>query len=323
MTTKYNFVIDSTNLELVNYLKLRGEDGAAIFTRGDLNWCLQSFLILSKRNNLQVECSNCLKADAINLVHSDQLLKLKGSIDKFIVCIRADYPKRRWAQYHVVQNKNQLSFNTSFIPHWVQPGLIKRDPMREGVLRVAYSGQVFNGNLAGSENAWKTLFEPHGIEFVALTAGAWHNLSSIDVLIAIRSFDTKPHNSKPPTKLFSAWHAKIPLVAGYDSAFMQMGTPREDYLLVKTPEEAVSAVLKLRDEPALYKRLVENGSAKAALYNEDTIAKQWEEILTKQIKNRYEKWKSNSALEKIKFNFLLNLGLAEHQSKQIIKRLIS
>jgi hypothetical protein len=82
-------------------------------------------------------------------------------------------------------------------------------------------------------------------------------------------------------------------------------------------------VLKLRDEPALYKRLVENGSAKAALYNEDTIAKQWEEILTKQIKNRYEKWKSNSALEKIKFNFLLNLGLAEHQSKQIIKRLIS
>ena len=319
---KYNFVIDCTNSELENYIYLNWEEAAKTFTRGDLNWCLQCYLILLKRNQLKVQCSNSLNQNAINLLHSDQLLKIKGKPNQFIVCIRADYPKRYWAHYHIVQNKTQLTSNTSFVPHWVQPGLVARSPKRQNVLRVAYSGQTFNNNLAGDEEVWKKLLEPHGIEFVTLTAGFWHDLSCIDVLIGIRSFDTKPHDTKPPTKLFSAWHSGIPFIGGYDSAFMQVGIPGEDYLLVKTPEEAVAAVLKLRDDNNLYEKLVRNGLAKAALYNENTIAKTWENILSGPVIKRYEQWKSRPNYERIRFNLLLKAGLLEHQTKQVVKKFL-
>jgi hypothetical protein len=321
-TVKYNFVIDSKDSELKNYINLQWEEAAKTFTRGDLNWCLQCYLILSKRNQLNIQCSNSLNQNAINLLHSDQLLKIKGKPNQFIVCIRADYPKRYWAHYHIVQNKNQLCSNTSFVPHWVQPGLIARNPIRQKILRVAYSGQTFNGNLASDEDTWKKLFESYGIEFVTLTAGFWHDLSCIDVLIGIRSFDKKPHDTKPPTKLFSAWHSRIPFIGGYDSAFMQVGTPGEDYLLAKTPEDVVAAVLKLRDDHNLYEKLVKNGLAKAALYNENAIAETWENILLGPVTKRYEQWKFRPTYEKIRFDILLKAGLLEHQSKQVMKKLL-
>lgn len=320
-TIKYNFVIDCKDSELPYYINLERDNAVQIFSRGDLCWCLQTYLILLKRANLQVQCSNHLQHNAINIIHSDQLLKIKGSHDKFIICIRADYPKRSWAHYHIVQNQNQLHSNTSFIPHWIQPGIIKRNSLRQGVSKVVYSGQPFNGNLAGSEEAWKKLFKSHNIEFKILSAGSWHDLSSVDVLIAIRSFDKKPHNTKPPSKLFNAWHACIPFVGGYDSAFMQVGTPGKDFLLAKTPKEVISAVLKLKNEPGLYEKIVKNGLRKTALYNETTIAECWEDMLIN-IVSRYEKWRSHSLYERLRFNTLLRTSIIEHKSKQFIKKII-
>ena len=188
---------------------------------------------------------------------------------------------------------------------------------------MAYSGQTFNGNFAGDENNWQTLLKPYNIEFTTLTAGAWHDLSSIDVLIAIRSFDTKPHNTKPPTKLFSAWHANIPFIGGYDSAFMQVGAPGEDYILSKTQVEVLEAVLKLKNDPELYEGLVERGRKKALLYNENSIAETWEKILAGPIMQRYQKWKSRKFSERIRFNILLKLGIFKHRGKQQIKRIVN
>src|SRR5215203_6070059 len=145
MHVPINFVIDCSDDELIGYRNIDFHNHPSLFASGNFCWCLQTYLILSKRNNVSVQCSNRLVSNAVNLVHSDQLLRLKGKPNDFIVCIRADYPKRPWAQYHIVQNQNQISSYTSFIPHWVQPGLIKRNPSRKEVLRVAYSGQTFNG----------------------------------------------------------------------------------------------------------------------------------------------------------------------------------
>jgi hypothetical protein len=321
-TVKYNFVIDVSDDELNYYTSLNEHEAAKTFSRGDLSWCLQSYLVLSKRGKFAVQCSNKLELDTINIIHSNQLLKLKGTPDTFIVCVRADYPKRRWAHHHIVQNKNQTFSNASFIPHWVQIGLLKRNPNRKDVLRVAYSGQTHNGNLAGSTNSWEKLFKPHGIEFVQIPASQWHDLSTVDVLIAIRSFDEKPHNTKPPTKLFNAWHAEIPLIAGYDSAFMQVGIPGEDYILAKTLKETLTAVLKLKNDPSFYNKIVQNGIKKASLYTKNTIAEIWEQTLANIVMKRHQKWQLHNKLEKFRFQLLLKAGLAEHNSKQIIKKLI-
>lgn len=318
----YNFVIDCSDSALEKYLTMGTQDAVKVFTRGDLNWCLQTYLILEKKGELEVKCSNTLCNESINIIHSDQLLKLKGKSSHFLVCVRADYPRRRWSHYHIVQNEKQLDVNTSYVPHWVQPGLIKRDNTRQGVKRVAYAGEILNGNLAGSVEQWKKLFSPHNIEFVTLEGGSWHNLKDVDVLIGIRSFNSQTYDTKPPTKLFSAWHANIPFVGGQDSAFLQVGKPGEDYLLVKSPEEAVEAVLKLRDDPEFYSILVKKGNKKVLEYNENTIAEQWMKILKGPVMSRYDLWRSRMAYERNRFNFKQSIGLTEHELKHVIKKLI-
>ena len=312
---KFNFVIDYSDSELFVDLSIDT-------SRGDHSWCLQTYNILSKRSKLPVQISNRLIKDAVNIVHSDRLFRSAGEDSKFIVCVRADFPRRPWAHYHLVQNKNQLGKNTSFIPHWIQPGLIKRCIEREGVKRVGYAGQTFNGNLAGTTTTWKKLFEPHGIEFVTLSEDSWHDLSSIDVLIGIRSFDTQPHNNKPPTKLFNAWHANIPFVGGHDSAFKQIGTPGENYLLAETPQEAIDSILRLQKDPELYARIVDKGKQKASLFTEHTIADIWKDVLTGPVMERYKLWNSRRTYENIRYKILLNVGRLEHESKQLIKKVV-
>jgi hypothetical protein len=327
----FNFVINDSDAEIEEYRKLGSlaeitkkdiKLAARVFAKGELTWCLQTFLNLSKLESLNLRCSNKLSEDCINIIHSDTLLNFRGTGNHFIVCVQADYPRRHWSHYHLVQNKNQLLVNTSYIPHWVQPGLIKRNAKRKEVKRVAYSGQTFNKNLAGSEDIWKKMLEPHGIEFITLSNDSWHDLSTIDVLIGIRSFDSNPYNNKPPSKLFNAWHAGIPFIGGWDSAYRQVGVPGEDYLRVRTHQEALEAILNLKTDAGLYKKMVNNGTRKAALYTQETITKIWEETLLNPICQRYNIWKRRSSYERLRFHLISKYGLLEHVSKQVIKKLM-
>jgi hypothetical protein len=319
---KVNFVVDCSDSALKEYVNMSNDNAPAIFVRGDLNWCLQSFLILSKRNNIPVSCSNRLFKDCINIIHSDTLLILKGVSTHFIVCVRADYPKRLWAHYHLVQNRNQVSLKSSYVPHWVQPGLLKRNKERTDVFTVAYAGQPSNGNMAGTPDTWKRLLEPYQIRFITLSNGEWHDLTSVDVLIGIRSFDKKEYNTKPPTKLFNAWHAGIPLIAGNDSAYKQVGTPGVDYLIATSPSEALNLILALRDDKQLYCGITVNGAKKAAYYSEEKIAEWWEKVLAGPVLSRYHQWKKRQVYERLWFKIKLAMSIPEQKSKQMIKRFL-
>jgi hypothetical protein len=325
-----NFRVGLTDLQISKYANIssltdfyRTDPGLAtkISYKADLCWCLQSYLVLKEKSSFSVLCSNKMIESGINFIHSHHLLELRGNSATFIVCVRADYPRRRWAHHHLVQNQSQQSENGTFIPLWPQPGLVARDPRRRGVRSVGYAGQLFGG-LAGNADEWKLELDSYDIEFVPLSSGQWHDLSSIDVLVGIRSFDARPHNTKPASKLINAWHAHIPFIGGHDSAFMQIGRPGEDYLLARTPQEAVYAVLRLRDDPELYSRLVRNGIRKAMQYTEQAIYEKWESTILGPIMRRYERWKSSPNFERARFNTMLKVGLLEHQSKQVIKKMI-
>ena len=318
----FNFIIDCTSEELNEYQLINLDKDAQKVVGAKLEWNLQAYLILKQRGNLNVTCSNHFVPGCINIIHSDGLINLRGTSKDFIVCVKGDFPWRKWAHYHIVQNQNELKTNTSFLPLWVQPGLIKRNADRKGVSRVAYAGQTWNGNLAGTEETWTSLFKPHGIEFVNLPTGACHNLRDIDVLIGIRSFDDKPYNSKPPSKLVNAWHAHIPFIGGHDSAFKQVGTPGKDYLLATTPGEVLNAVLQMRDDPNLYQSLVNNGIEKATQFTREAIAKKWENILTGPVVERLNQWEQRQDFERNRFTSLSRFDSMKHQSKQLIKKII-
>jgi hypothetical protein len=233
-----------------------------------------------------------------------------------------DFPRRDWAHYHLVQNNNQVTDDSAFIPHWVQPGLKKRNSNRKGVATVGYSGQTWNGNLAGSTKKWQQLLDPYGIEFMTIASGGWHDMSSVDVLLAIRSFDDNPHNTKPPSKLFNAWHANIPFIGGNDSAYKQVGNPGKDYLIAKSPEEAVAWILRLAEDADFYDNIVQNGRIQSLEFNQQKISERWEEVLSGPVLERYQLWASRKNYEKTRFLSLLSVGLSKHRSKQLIKSIL-
>ena len=318
-----NFLLLHPSANLENYQQIDLDKNAELIVGANLEWLLQAYLILKQRGILNVICSNHFVPGCINIIHSYDLIKLRGTSKDFIVCIKGDFPWRKWAHYHIVQNQNELKANTSFLPLWVQPGLIKRNADRKGVTRVAYAGQTWNGNLAGTEETWTNLFKPHAIEFVNLPTGACHDLRDIDVLIGIRSFDDKPYNSKPPSKLVNAWHAHIPFIGGNDSAFKQVGTPGKDYLLATSHQEVLNAVLQLRDDPNFYQSLVNNGIEKSKNYTQENIAKAWETVLGGPVLERFKRWQSNKAFEEKRFNTLSSYGIIQHNSKKLVKKLMN
>lgn len=325
----FNFVVDLPEGELRLYraaadlaqlLVSQPDMLARISSKGDLCWCLQSYLILKARGALEVRLSSHPAPDCVNIVHSDHLLNLRGRAAEFIVCVRADFPRRRWAHYHLVQNRAQLAADTACLPLWPQPALVGRSEDRDGVTTIAYAGETVNGNLAAGVGAWKRLFARHGLNFVLLPSHAWHNLSAVDVIIGVRSFDRRPHDGKPPSKMLNAWAAGIPFVGGCDSAFSQIGTPGSDYLRVASPDEALDAVLRLRDSPLLYSLLVRNGRRRAMDYTADAIATRWEQTLMGPVSERLRRWRAHRLYEGLRFRLALAAGLAEHNGKQMLKR---
>ncbi|MGE3317427.1 MAG: glycosyltransferase, partial [Planctomycetaceae bacterium] len=212
--------------------------------------------------------------------------------DAFVVGVQADYLPHPSAQIHIVQNQSQVSETCFWLPHWLQPGLIPRDSSRTGLRTVGYAGQDYY--LAGGRGRWENECRRLGLEFRMLSAENWHDFSSIDAVLAIRTFDHYEYDKKPATKLFNAWHVGTPLVAGNDSAFRQVGIPGADYLVVNSFEEAVSAIERLRDDGDLYGQIVEAGRRQALTFARERIAEAWIVFFRSIAIPRFEKWKEGN-----------------------------
>lgn len=296
---RFNFVINASQNECRRLAGGGAIDAAIVAARGDLSWCFEAFRNLSKRKNLPVLLSNTLQQDAINVVHASQLLKQPGDAATFIVCVQSDLPRIAWAHYHLVQNKTQVLANTMYLPHWVQPNLVPRSKTRKGIKQVAYAGPV-SGTGAATEEEWRHYFGQHDIGFKFLS-GPWNDLSAVDVLIGIRSFDGDDHPTKPPSRLFSAWHAHVAFIGGADSAYEQVGTPGDDYLIAQSPQQVVDAVLHLRQDDGLFEKIRANGIKKTIQYNNDVMAQHWEAVLKGPVLQRYLQWKAHPQYEKMRF----------------------
>jgi len=324
-----NFVIDEPSSALPRYLAISDMAdcmarepaiAAGVASRGDLCWSFQTYLNLVERSDFPVICSNEPRDDAINFVHSDQLVRLPRRASAFIVCMRADFPARRWAQFQIVQNRRQAAGAARYLPLWPQPGILRRDPSRRRVERVAYVGQTFNGNLAADERTWRRAVERLGLEFVAPSKERWHDFREIDVLIGVRSFDGRSYPGKPPSKLINAWHAHAPFIGGNDSAYRQVGTPGVDYLRATTLEAVTLAIARLRDDPEDYARIVAAGARKAATYSTEAVCDRWRGLIKAEILPRYALWLRRPDYERARFHLLYGAGRVERLARGLARR---
>ena len=255
---------------------------------GENTWSLQTFHRLREAGR-DPTCSRHLLPDRINFAHAAYLRAIDTPRDAFVVCLQADFPRVPWADLRVVQNQCQVRGDAArWIPHWPQPGLVARKPNRTTVHCVAHAGRSWM--LAGTRASWDEALRKIGCEFKHLGPEKWNDLSEVDVLLAIRSFDRRIYKTKPPSKLLNAWIAGIPLVAGHDSAFSQIGTPGKDYFRVASLVEACDAIRHLKEDPSLYRDMVERGRKRAEEYSKDRIVERWIHFIDSQVIPRYEHW---------------------------------
>jgi hypothetical protein len=268
----------------------------SITAQADMHWCALSYIRLRDHGMPGLKLSDTIDPTCINVVHSAQARSIQLQDQAFVVCIKADMDRRSWAHYHIVQNLDQLATQTSCIYLWSQPGLIGRIAPPDSIRVVGYVGQPYNGNLAQHPDELGRFLQTNGFEF-QVPYPDWYDLSHLDVIVGIRSFDQRRHSAKPPSKLLNAWKAGIPFIGGADSAYSQCGTNGVDYLVATSRHELIAQLCRLRDDPDLRASLIRNGRAAAARYDDAALAEQWRAVLEGPVAERYRSWHANPAFE--------------------------
>jgi hypothetical protein len=132
-----------------------------------------------------------------------------------------------------------------------------------------------------------------GITFSILDETRWNDMSAVDVLLAVRSFDGQTYDKKPPSKLINGWLAGVPVIAGGDSAYSQIGTPQRDYIVVDNERETIAAIKNLKENRQRYEELVSSGREKAKLFSRAHVADAWQMTLG-ELDRRYDSWRRKS-----------------------------
>lgn len=268
------------------------------FLKGWGIWSLLTGLILRRSGRFRVEFATRLQpgSDAIHVAHVDTLEACTPADDCFVVGVQGDRLRALdWVNLTVVQNQVQADAEAGrvWLPLWPQPGLEARSPGRDGARTVAYAGSF--RNFALLPHAFADTCRRCGLEPRMLLDGQWHACAEVDVLVGIRSFDTRTHDHKPASKLVNAWLAGIPFIGGCDSAFSQLGEPGRDYLRVATPAEFERALVRLRTDSAAYAGFVAAGRRRAAFFDRAAVTRAWVEFIETIAMPRHARWLGRAA----------------------------
>jgi hypothetical protein len=320
---KIHFVGNFTSNDGVDLIRGLGwDEGTLACTRHCWVWAIYCRL---KMRGFPVSFSYGLEPDAINVVHgtiAHQLLQSSDLKDCYIVGIRADFRPFPYGQLEIVQNKHSAGGRRIYMPHFPQPGLLARASDRKGVVNVCFSGRMQNSGI--DPDQFSRDLEAMGCHFVFKGEGQWQEMQDVDLLVGIRSLSKEPHHSKPPSKLFNAWLAGIPFIGGYDSAYEQVGTPAENYLRVATYEELLESIKRLKNDPALYQRLVAAGKKAGESYTPDKTTDRWIDFFETQVAPEYAKWvQGNSRLHTLAYVKSIVFGLEQWLRKKMRRKRIS
>lgn len=274
---------------------------------GGCFWTLQTYLYL---NDYGFPCQlvDTMPDEGIVVTHRDYLENsFQPSRKLLLVCLRADVDRHPYAQLHVVQNPHQAIpkqslelWESHFMPHWPQPAIIPRDPNRGDTFEnVTFLGNEINLVPEFREQAWYDRLNDLGLKFQKkLHHDEWHDYSTTDVILAIRSMGVENDwRGKPASKLYSAWHSGVPAILGCEPAFRAERNSDLDYLEATSLEEVISALSRLKDDRQLRDRMVEHGWMRAKETQPQMMVERWQDFLTGIAVPAYRDWRAMTNLQ--------------------------
>jgi hypothetical protein len=274
------------------------------FINGRDCWTIQTYLHLKCRGN-PVKLVSEFVPGQINFVHYDDLL-LKSRPDKaFVVGVQPDRPRPGAVDLRVTQNKLQVqNENDHYMVFWPQPGLRVREAQRGNrIERLGYLGLAIYLGEQFRNDAFKKRLAELGMELVIREA-AWTDCTDLDAILAVRQVSEFDLSIKPPSKLINAWRAGMPALLGVEPAYEQLRVSPLDYFQTRTPDDAIAALRRLRDEEGLMAQMIANGQKRCSEFSVDNLATRWETFFSGPVADAYEKWKQEpSVLRLFRFGF--------------------
>jgi hypothetical protein len=263
-------------------------------------WTLQTYLYL-KEFGFPCKLVTTMPDEGIVLTHRDFLdASFQPNRKLLLVCLRADVDRHPYAQLHIVQNpyqkinKSPISvWESYFIPHWPQASLIPRDPQRGDTFEnVTFIGNEINLVPEFRDSSWYEQLDSLGLKFhKKLSHNEWHDHSNIDVILAIRSFGRENYwRGKPASKLYNAWHAGIPAILSFETAFRAERKSDLDYLEATSLAEVIAALKRLKNDRQLRQAIIENGKIRAKETQPEIMVAKWQNFITDIAVPAYKNW---------------------------------
>lgn len=273
---------------------------------GEDAYIIQTYVQLKLRG-LNVHLVSKFIPNQICLAHYDCLAIKDYPFNSYVVCCRVDRPKPKICEATIVQNPLLIcDEKTYYIIHWTLLNIIPRKRDRgDKITNIIYRGG--SGNLAKIFKSQEFL---HQLQLMNINMSIsipinskkikvnWNDYSEGDLVLAVRNLTEYDLTLKTDHKLTNAWTAGVPALLGPEPAYQRLRKSELDYIEVRSPEDVISAIQRLRDNPKLYRAMIENGLERAKAFAPDKIAQDWRNLLAGPIYEDYQRWLNQSYLWK-------------------------
>ena len=285
---------------------------AALLARsgvGSLNgWVIRTYFHLLQRGE-PVSISSVPDKNRINVVSPRDFGRRQRGIAPFILVPRADGHRPMLANFWLAQNQVGRPDRThDSIPYWPQAGIRARSAARGDRLdQISFKGRLLNLDQAFQTPAFRGSLQRLGIFFKVdafsglLGPNSWENYTTTDAVLAVRNLTVYDANSKPASKLINAWFGEAAAILGPEPAFRALRKSRYDYLEVKTPQEALDALQHLKENPQIFRAMIENGRVRRQEFTEQATADRWIDLLNRRVGPCFERWQKTGHAAKLAF----------------------
>lgn len=263
----------------------------ARFKNGRDGWIIMTYTELARRGYPVVLTQEFVPGE-VCVAHYDHIDPRDVPRDCYVVSVQADRDPTFTCEWQVVQSPAAIRSPTDYyIPYWPQADIVERRRARGAAIEtIVYMGRERNLAARFRSRGFAEALSKVGVRLVIKGRESWNDYSDADLVLAARDGTARFLACKPASKLVNAWIAGVPALVGDEPAFRLLRNSSLDFMGVRTTEDVIRAISILREDPALYHAMVDNGRIRALDYTRDRIAEKWAHFLFDTVATSHARW---------------------------------
>lgn len=259
----------------------------------------------------------------VNIIGVRQFGRKDVRPGSFLAIPRLDAHEPKLANFVIYQNSlNGTGPTWDWVPHWGQPDIATRDPARGARIEtLAFKGAALNLDPSFKSDAFRSALKKIGVRFHIdaievhgpRTQNNWGDYSQVDAVLAARNLTHYDAHQKPASKLVNAWSADVPALLGPEPGYREQKVSELDYLEVRTPEDVIAAMSRLKQDPQLFCAMVENGRRRRIEFSDAHLRTRWTRMIDGPLTEAFLRWQRSNGLSR-SYHFMRGI-VAEQRSK--------